>query len=81
MEDLSKIDGLRVVPSQANYVMVELTGGKTSREVTRELLVKHRMLIKDLSGKIIMDGRQFLRLAVRNQEDNDRLVEALKEIL
>ncbi len=81
MEDLSKIDGLRVIPSQANYVMVELTGGKTSREVTRELLVKHRMLIKDLSGKIIMDGRQFLRLAVRNQEDNDRLVEALKEIL
>lgn len=81
VEALSGIEGLRVIPSQANYVMAELTGGKKAKEVTKILLLKYRILIKDLSGKIVMGKRQFVRLAVRSEEDNMRLVEALKEIL
>lgn len=81
VEALSGIEGLRVIPSQANYVMAELTGGKKAKEVTKILLLKYRILIKDLSGKIVMGNRQFVRLAVRSEEDNMRLVEALKEIL
>ena len=76
---LSAVKGIRVIPSQANYVMVELTGGHTAREVTKKLLVEHNILIKDLSPK--MEGKQYLRLAVRNTEDNEKLVAALKEIL
>lgn len=81
MDALAEIEGLRVIPSQANYVMVELTGGKTAKEVTKLLLLRYRMLIKDLSGKIVMGDRQFVRLAVRTEEENMRLVAALKEIL
>lgn len=76
-EELAKISGIRVIPSQANYVMVELTGDMTAKELTKLLLVKYNLFVKDLSGKV-REG-QFLRLAVRNTEDNDKLLCALKE--
>lgn len=72
---LSEISGLRVIPSQANYVMVEVLGDISARELTKKLLVKHNLFVKDLSSKL--GGRQFLRLAVRDKKDNDKLIEAL----
>jgi len=77
-EELGKNGKIRVIPSQANYVMVELSGDKTAKEVTAYLFKKHNLLVKDLSAKI--KGKQFLRLAVRNREDNEKLLEALKNI-
>lgn len=74
---LSKIGGLRVFPSGANYLMVQLTGGVSAAALTRRLLVRHRILVKDLSGKLGPDAGQYLRLAVRNTEENDRLVGAI----
>ena len=79
--ELSKIDGLRVIPSQANYLMIELTNGMNSRELTKRLLTDKHLLIKDLSKKIQRDGRQFIRVAVRNHEDNALLVAALRDML
>lgn len=79
LSELTCIEGLRVIPSQANYVMVELTCDHTAKELTRRLLIEYNILIKDLSPK--MGGKQYLRLAVRNTEDNDRLIAALKEVL
>lgn len=76
---LDRIPGLRVIPSQANYVMVELTGGMTAKELTRKLLNQHNLLIKDLSGKIRRGDRQYIRLAVRNASDNALLLDALRE--
>lgn len=78
-EALSKLPGLRVIPSQANYVMAELTGSMTSRELTKTLLLKHNIFIKDLSQK--MGGGQYVRLAVRNTEEDDRLLAALRQEL
>ena len=76
--ELAKIDGIRVIHSQANYVMAELTGKMTPHELLKALLFRHDILIKDLTGKT---GGKYVRLAVRNTEDNDRLIAALKEEL
>lgn len=81
VEELSKISALHVFPSQANYVMVEITNGVTARELTKVMMVKHNILIKDLSHKIKLEGRQFVRLAIRNIEENERIVTALREEL
>lgn len=81
VEGLSKISNLRVIPTQANYVMVEVLGTMSARELTKTLLAKCNILIKDLSKKVVLDDRQFIRLAVRDTEDNNKLIEALKEIL
>lgn len=80
MESLTGIRGLRAVPSQANYIMAEVTGGMTAKELTRILLTRYNLFIKDLTEKKGFAGRQYIRLAVRDREDNRRLVQALAEI-
>ena len=72
---LSKIEGIRLIPSQANYFMLELTGKTTSAELTKKLLLNHNLFIKDLSSKT--DG-EFIRIAIRNKQDNNKLIAALK---
>lgn len=61
--------------------MAEITNGMSSSELTKVLLKNYNIFIKDLSGKICCDNKQFIRLAIRDEEDNDSLVAALKEIL
>ena len=78
-DELAKIKGVRVIPSQANYVMVELEKGISPKDLLKRLLIKHNLLIKELTTKT--NGRNYLRLAIRNEEDNDVLVAAMKEEL
>jgi histidinol-phosphate/aromatic aminotransferase/cobyric acid decarboxylase-like protein/choline kinase len=74
---LSSILQLRVLPSEANYFMCEVRNG-TARELAVWLLQEHHMLIKVLTGKHGIKG-EYIRLAVRTKEENDRLCEALSE--
>lgn len=76
---LARIPGLRVIPSQANYLMVELTNPKlTAKELLAILLSKYNLLVKELTAKT---GGQYLRFAVRDTADNDRLLAALRREL
>lgn len=76
-DELANIQGVRVIPSQANFVMVELEEDISPKDLLKQLLIKHNLLIKELTTKT--NGRNYLRLAVRNTEDNDALVAAMKE--
>ena len=78
-EELEQVAGVRVIPSQANFVMVELDEQISPKELLKTLLVKYDLLIKELTTKT--NGRNYLRLAVRNQKDNDTLIQALKKEL
>lgn len=75
---LSQIPYLRVIPTQANYFLCEITGKYTPKELAELLLQHYRILIKDCSSKV--GGRPYIRLAVRNTEDNDKLINALMEL-
>ena len=79
MEELDEIPFLRVIPSQANYFLCEVTDRFTSRELA-VLLLKQNILIKDCSRKDGFNGRNYIRLAVRDREDNHYLVEVLKKL-
>ena len=79
IQELSKVKFLHVIPSQANFVMVEITNGMSSEELTRVLLVKFNILIKNLCKKI-NNGRHYVRLAVRNYNDNNYLIKSLHSI-
>ena len=60
-------------------MMCELSG-ITGHELCC-LLLKKDILIKDLTKQVGgVDGRQYIRLAVRDEKDNDALVAALKEV-
>ena len=75
-KELSGIKGFRVIPSQANYIMVELNEDISSKELLKKLLIKYNILIKELTSKV--EGKNYLRIAIRNKEDNNRLLEALR---
>lgn len=78
--ELQRIPWLRVVPSQANYFLCEVSG-MTSADLTLRLLTDHQLLIKDCSSKKGFPAeRQYVRIAIRNRADNARLVRALEEI-
>ena len=73
---LSEIKGVRVIPSQANYIMVELDENICIQELLKILLVKYDLLLKELVTKT--NGRNYMRVAVRNTDDNNKLIQALK---
>ena len=77
--ELARIEGIRVIPSQANFIMIELDKKISPKELLKRMLINHNILIKELTTKT--NGGNYLRLAVRNTEDNDTLLIALKEVL
>jgi histidinol-phosphate/aromatic aminotransferase/cobyric acid decarboxylase-like protein/choline kinase len=76
-EELEKTGVLTVYPSQANYFLCQCKNGKTAGELTQYLLETRNIFIKDLTGKKGIPGDTWVRLAIRNQADNDSLIEAL----
>ena len=75
---LSAVPGIRVIPSQANFVMAELSEDIPVEALQKELLRRYNILIKNLKAKT---GGNYIRLAVRNREDNAFLIDALHCIL
>ncbi len=76
---LEEIDFLRVIPSQANYFLCEVTSRFSSTELVAALL-KQNFLLKDCSTKAGFDGRNYIRIAIRGTEDNNLLAETLKNM-
>ena len=79
-EELKAIPFLRVIPSQANYFLCEVTKIYTATELTLLLLKRYNILIKDCSTKSAFAGKQYIRIAIRDRADNAYFVKALKEL-
>ena len=75
---LDEIPFLKIFDSQSNYFLCEVLPPYTSHGLAVSLLKNHNILIKDCSTKKVFDGRNYIRLAIRNMADNDMLVSALK---
>lgn len=78
--ELRSIPYLHVIPSQANYFCCRITDRFTAKELTERLLSEHNILIKDCNNKTGLKDRNFIRIAIRNQADNDTLIQALKQL-
>lgn len=78
---LAGIAGLRVLGSDANFVLARLDRPWTGPALVRELFARHHILVKDCAGKSMADGEQYVRIAGRTASDNRRLVSALAEVL
>ncbi|MCK9154829.1 MAG: aminotransferase class I/II-fold pyridoxal phosphate-dependent enzyme [Paludibacteraceae bacterium] len=77
-KELESVNFLRVMPSQANYFLCELLPPYKAESLVIQMLKRFNILIRDCSSKMGLDGKQYLRIAVRNHKDNTKLVEALK---
>lgn len=78
---LSLIEGIRVIESQSNHLMVEITNGLTARDVTKMLLNECNILVKDLSVKRMNINHQYIRIAIRPSKENDNFVCCLTNVL
>ena len=79
---LRTVPFLRVMSSQANYFLCEVLLPYTAREIVVYMLRQHNILTRDCSQKPGLNPqKQYMRIAVRNHEDNTRLVEALRKML
>lgn len=75
----SETSGVEVFPGRANYLLLHFDGGMTSAGALQEaLLQSRRILIRDCSTFQGLDGR-FVRVAVRLPQENQRLVEGIRE--
>jgi histidinol-phosphate/aromatic aminotransferase/cobyric acid decarboxylase-like protein len=80
-EKLCQIPFFRVMPSQANYFLCEVLPPYTASEIVIYMLKQHNILTRDCSLKTGLDpNKQYMRIAVRNHEDNTCLVEGLRAI-
>ena len=76
---LQEIPYLHVMPSQANYFLCDVVDRFTSKELT-QILLDHDVLISNCARKKNMSDRNLVRIAIRSEEDNNRLFEILKNL-
>lgn len=77
---LDSIGYLKVFDSESNYFLCEVLPPYSSHSLTVDLLKRFNILIKDCSTKKVFDGRNCIRIAIRNTSDNDRLINALRSL-
>ena len=77
---LKEISFLRVIPSQANYFLCEILPPKNANQLVLTMLKKYNILVRDCSDKKGLDGKQYMRIAVRSHEDNTRFIQAFMEL-
>jgi threonine-phosphate decarboxylase len=77
--ELSAIEGLMVMDSGTNFMLVNLGVGNTF-ELKKWLIEQHGILIRDASNFRGLDNHCF-RVTARTKEEDDQLIAALKQYM
>ncbi len=77
--ELNQIPKIKVYPTKANFVLIEILNGKTADDISTELLLNHGIYVRNCSDKIGLNG-QFIRVATRYKEENEYIVKSLRSI-
>ena len=75
--ELSRIEGLKVFPGRANYLLVKISQPGWTASRLKDAMTRHNILIRDAGNFQGLDER-FFRVAVRLPEENKKLVQAAK---
>ncbi|ABO51205.1 L-threonine O-3-phosphate decarboxylase [Desulforamulus reducens MI-1] len=79
-ESLASIPGLRPLSPTANFILVDCRESGYSAKEIQNFLGPKGILIRQCENFVGLDG-YFFRVAVRSEEDNERLLQALRELL
>ncbi|MBR6974877.1 MAG: aminotransferase class I/II-fold pyridoxal phosphate-dependent enzyme [Bacteroidaceae bacterium] len=77
---LKEIPYIRLIPTQANFFCLEVIEKYSSAELTKLLLERYNIMVKDCNSKTSLKGRNYIRISVRGEQDNDALIAALREL-
>lgn len=75
---LGRLNGIRVFPSGANFVMALIEGAPDALELKRRL-IKKGLLIRDL-GDFAGLGKAFFRISLKKREENKALLRELSDV-
>ena len=76
---MNRIPKIKVYPTKANFVLIEILNGQTSDEVATELLLNYGIYARKCSDKIGLHG-QFIRVATRYKNDNEYIIRSFRNI-
>jgi adenosylcobyric acid synthase len=80
VDDLSKLSGVKVYPSVTNFLLVRLDRTDIDAHELADRLLHEGIAIRTFTEEQHLDKRYF-RVAVRTEEENSRLCEALTDSL
>jgi histidinol-phosphate/aromatic aminotransferase/cobyric acid decarboxylase-like protein len=78
--DLCALPQIQVFATRSNFILFKLLGRHDSTHVRDELLKRHGFYVRDCKNKRGL-GDKFIRVGAHTEENNVRLVAALREIL
>lgn len=79
--EMKKLPCVYVYPSQANYLMCRLENGITAEELSEYLFQNESILIRNLSEKRGFTSGQYVRIAIRTEEENNRLIKGMGDLM
>lgn len=76
---LQRIGYLEPLPSHANFILCHVIG-RSAQGLARALFNEHKILVKDCGNKRPLQQDDYVRVAVKSQADNARLLAALEAL-
>jgi threonine-phosphate decarboxylase len=73
--------GCRLIPGAANFLSVRLPAGCDALETRHALLHDHAILVRECDSFSALEAGRYLRVAVRSENENQRLIDALSHVL
>lgn len=79
--ELKSIPFIKVMPSQANFFFLEVLPPYEPKELCAILLKKYNILASACLAKKGIEPNRYMRIAVRNHGDNEKFINALKDLI
>jgi cobyric acid synthase CobQ/L-threonine-O-3-phosphate decarboxylase len=80
-KELSKINGLYVYPGQANFLLIKITNAQMNAKLLADRLLETDAIAIRVCDNFDGLDENYFRVGVKTQDDNKRLVEAIRREL
>ncbi len=78
---LTRIPGMHVYPTAANFALVELTGKLSAEDLVCRLLIRRGIYIRTCDDKKGLEPGKFLRIAARSRPENRYIIRSIRRLL
>jgi threonine-phosphate decarboxylase len=73
--------GFRLSPGAANFLLVCVPAGISATEIRQRLIREHAIVVRECDSFAGLEPDRYLRIAVRRDDENRRLIDAVARIL
>jgi len=79
ISELNQIENIKIYPTRANFVLLELLNGLIADDVSSDLICNHGVYVRNCNDKIGLEG-EFIRVAARSQSENKIILNAIQNV-